>query len=177
MKILFVCTGNLCRSPMAEGLMRYLLQERGCSDVEVASVGTWAYHGSPATTEAIETLRKRGVDLEAHRSRPAEVAQLNDADVVVAMTSVHVREIASLAPEAINKVVLMKELKEIEPDELPDGAAPAERVGALLRGRRPKSRRSLDVDDPMGLPTAAYERALREIEEGLEVLAAAVCDR
>ena len=177
MKILFVCTGNLCRSPMAEGLMRHILQERGCSDVEVASVGTWAYDGNPATREAIETVRARGIDLEKHRSRPAEVDELREADVIVAMTSVHVREIASLAPDVVDKVVLVKELKEIEGAALRNDASSSDRLTSLLRGRRPESRRSLDVDDPMGLPGTAYERALREIEEGLEVLAAAVCDR
>lgn len=175
MKVLFVCTGNLCRSPMADGLMRHALEERGCEEVEVISAGTWAYRGSPATPEAVETVRKRGVDLSEHRSQPIELDDLHSADVIVAMTSVHVRELASLAPEIVDRIVMMKELPEIEPHPVPSDARPGERLEALLTGRRPKRRRSLDVDDPMGLPISAYERCVRELQEGVDVLAETIC--
>ena len=175
MKVFFICTGNLCRSPMAEGLMRHQLEQRGCTEVFVSSAGTWAYDGSPATPDAVETVSKSGVDLGDHRSRPIAMDELLAADVIVAMTSVHVRELASLAPEVIDRIVLMKELREIDPMPVPDDASVEQRVDALLRGKRPPRRRSLDVDDPMGLPAHAYERTARELREGIDVLVETIC--
>lgn len=175
MKVLFVCTGNICRSPMGEALLRHVLHERGCDDVEVASVGTWAYEGQSATREAVETLRKRSIDLSVHRSRATDIEELQEADIIVAMTSVHVREITALSPDVADRIVLMKELREIKPATSPEGASAKDKVGALLAGERPESRRSLDVDDPMGLPIGAYERVAGEIAEGVDVLASVLC--
>lgn len=177
MRILFVCTGNLCRSPMAEALMRAELARRGCADIEVVSAGTWAEPGSPATPEAARAVARLGASLDGHRSRPLEAADLEGADLVVAMTSVHRREIAELAPDARARTVLLKEIEAIEMDEPPPGAGPHQRLRALLSGRRPEPRRALDLDDPMGLPAAAYDRALREIARGVARLADLLCGR
>src|SRR5205085_8557845 len=68
MKVLFVCAGNLCRSPFAEGLARRLASERGL-DIEFESAGEIAYEGSPCTPDALAAARLHGVDLSAHRPR------------------------------------------------------------------------------------------------------------
>ncbi len=170
MKIVFVCTGNICRSPMGEAMLRHELAARGCTDVEVSSCGTWGLAQQPATPDAVTTLGGRGIDLASHRSRALDAAEIAEADLVVAMTSVHVREIAQEVPDALPRVRLMKELAELE-------ITPGGGLAGLLAATRPAARRSLDVDDPMGLPSRAYERAATEIEEGVKVLADALCPR
>lgn len=168
MKIVFVCTGNICRSPMGEALLRHELAQRGCEGIEVTSCGTWASAPQPATAHAVSVLEGRGIDLASHRSRALDVAEIEEADLVLAMTSVHVREIEEVAPAALPKVRLMKELVELE-------LAPGAGLGALLAATRPAPRRDLDVDDPMGLLPRSYERAAGEIEAGVKVLAQALC--
>ena len=170
-----VCTGNLCRSPMAEALLRHELDARGCTDVEVASAGTWAGHDHPATSDAVRVVGDLGVDLQRHASRPLSASDVERADLVIAMTGVHVREITALAPGAVDKIRLMKELREIEIENSGPRETVAGRLDALLAGKRPHPRRSLDVDDPMGLPRSAYERCATELRDGISALVGVLC--
>ncbi len=174
MKVLMVCTGNICRSPMAEVMLQAEVARRGCNQIEVASAGTWAGFGNPAQPEAREVLGQRGIDLDAHRSRPVDPKELAEADLVIAMTSVHARELKQLSEEVGTKMILMKEFVEMEVDECPSSAVD-DRLKTLLAGKRPASRRALDLDDPMGLPMFAYERAAKEIEVGIRRLADLLC--
>jgi protein-tyrosine-phosphatase len=112
-------------------------------------------------------LAGRDIDLSTHRSRPLVAEEIDAADVVVAMTSVHVREILERAPWARHKVILVKEIAEI------GGAVRG--LDGLLAAARPEPRRELDVDDPMGLPRRAYERCAGDLEGGITALAELLC--
>ena len=163
MRVLFVCTGNICRSPMAEQLLRLRAEEAGSSDIETVSAGTWATDGSPATDEALEVLAGAGCTAGTeHRSQTLTIEMVESADVVVAMTSVHLREIESVAPGSKDKVFLMKELAELDGD----GAG----IEGLLAARRPEWRRALDLDDPMGFGIGTYRTCFAEISKGVDEL-------
>jgi protein-tyrosine-phosphatase len=91
MKILFLCTGNICRSPMAESLARKLLDEKGRADIEVSSAGTAAAVGSPASEGAYLVGMEKGLDLSAHTARQVTEALIEDADLVLGMSPSHVQ--------------------------------------------------------------------------------------
>ncbi|MCS7186985.1 MAG: low molecular weight protein arginine phosphatase, partial [Armatimonadota bacterium] len=104
MKILFVCTGNLCRSPMAEFLLRKLACQQGIEEVEVKSAGLWAIQGEPATEETIAVLQELGIDAKSHRSKPLDWELIDWADLILTMEEWQKRQIIAKAPEAKSKV-------------------------------------------------------------------------
>lgn len=96
MHILFVCTGNTCRSPMAAAIARRVAEERGLGDVTVASAGTGALEGTTASDGALLVGLENGADLSGHRSQPLTRALVESADVVLAMSGQHLARIHEL---------------------------------------------------------------------------------
>jgi protein-tyrosine-phosphatase len=109
--VLFVCTANICRSPMAAAILRRRIADMGLADqVNVESAGVWARDGQPAAEDAVTVLAGRGISLAEHRSRTLTEKMLEGADVVLAMEEAHRRSIFYLAPKHLRKVLLLTEL-------------------------------------------------------------------
>ena len=144
MLIVVVCTGNTCRSPMAEALLRKLLAEKlGCAIEEVeqrgilvSSAGVSAAPGSGAAPEAIATMRQRGLDLSRHESQPLSEKLVRQADVIFALTNAHRQAIVRRWPEASTRTLL------VQPD-------------------------NSDIEDPIGGPAEVYEQCALQIEDAL----------
>ncbi|MDX6665417.1 MAG: low molecular weight protein-tyrosine phosphatase [Solirubrobacteraceae bacterium] len=145
MRILFVCLGNICRSPTAEGVMRHLLDERGLGDeVTVESAGTGAWHvGSPPDERSADAAQRRGIVLEgaARQVRPSD---FTDFDLIVAMDRSNLRDLYALAPgeEARDRLRLL-----VGDADVPDPYYGGER----------------GFDDVLDLITEACERLVEEI--------------
>jgi protein-tyrosine-phosphatase len=103
-KILFVCTGNICRSPMAEGLLKKMR-----SDFSVSSAGVSSMDGWNATPEAIDVMMERGIDISGHSARQVTGEMVNDADLVLTMTERHKKLLTTDYPEAEAKIFTLKE--------------------------------------------------------------------
>lgn len=124
--ILFVCTANICRSPMAAGLMRDRIERMELSEpVQVLSAGVWAVEGNRASSNATAILRFRGIDLAEHRSQPLTPAMLRQANIILVMEEAHRRSIFHIAPDQLSKVYLLTEMAGGHDDvEDPFGAFP-----------------------------------------------------
>ena len=99
MRLLFVCTGNTCRSPLAEAISRKVAIEQGLPDLEASSAGTSAWEGASASDGALLVGLERGLDLNAHRSRQLNRDLVAEADVVLAMGPHHLERIEALGGE------------------------------------------------------------------------------
>lgn len=94
--LLFVCSGNTCRSPMAEAITRSLLHERGWTHVDVASAGTGAASGAAASPEAVRVAQEHGLELETHASQPLTRELVGWADLVLVMSTSHMHAVREL---------------------------------------------------------------------------------
>lgn len=134
--ILLVCTGNVCRSPMAAGLLRQRLAMDGLADVvTVSSAGVYGLDGEPASQPGVEVLASRGVDISDHSAHTITAADMARADLVLVMEDAHRRSLFYGYPHLLGKVFLFSEM-------------------AGEHG---------DVKDPYRQPREAYERCVDEL--------------
>jgi protein-tyrosine phosphatase len=108
-RLLFVCTGNICRSPMAEGLMKVLLFPASDRRIMVCSAGTHAADGLPAESGAVRAAREHGADIGAHRSRAIDGSLIARADLILVMERQQARFIQSTATVARDALRLLGE--------------------------------------------------------------------
>jgi len=137
--VLFLCTGNLCRSPLAEGILRHKLEDKGIVSAAVSSAGTFALDGHPAATLTIEVAGDHGVDISSHRARHVTREMLEGASLVVGMETDHLVEAGVILGDNEGKYRLMTDFG-------------------------PPEMRGSDVDDPYGGPKSLYEAAYDRIE-------------
>jgi protein-tyrosine-phosphatase len=140
--ILFVCTANQCRSPMAEGLMRRKLEREGRADeIRAASAGVDALDGCRATENSIQAMAARGIDISGHRSRATTGKILQDAALILTMERAHANVLQALFPAHAERVHLLAQMAGLESD----------------------------VADPVGSPLEDYRRTAQEIENLIEL--------
>jgi len=109
--ILFVCTGNICRSPMAAGLLQQRLREDPeRHDWQIVSAGTWASEGRPASAYAVAEMTDREIDISAHRSRHVNERMMKEADLVLVMTRNHAEALRVTFPDQADKVYMLSEM-------------------------------------------------------------------
>lgn len=116
-KIMFICTGNICRSAMAEGLMKKLVNDNN-KNVVVYSCGIYAEDGDMATYNAIEAIKDYGVDLREHRATNIQNSQIEDMDIILCATVSHKNTVIRIYPELKDKVYTMKEYAGFDTNDL-----------------------------------------------------------
>ncbi len=140
-QVLIICTGNVCRSPMAMGLLRQRLVQDGLdSQVSVSSAGVYGLDGSAASQPSVDVLAERGINISAHRAHTVGRKELAEADLILVMEEAQRRTLFYNYPEQLPKIFLLSEM----------------------------SGGHSDIKDPYRRPKEEYERCADELTRLIE---------
>lgn len=149
MKILFICTGNICRSAMAEWLLKKKIKEIERDDIEVYSSGIYAYDGDLSTWEAKSIMQDEyDVDMKNHKATNIKNSEIRKMDLILCATAAHKIAVIDIYPELKDKVFTMKEYVNYEREY----------------------HHKIDIKDPWGYDLDTYRSCASEIDECLELL-------
>jgi protein-tyrosine phosphatase len=144
MKIMFICTGNICRSAMSEAMLKKMVKEQN-KNIEIYSCGTYADNGDVATNEAIQTMQRYNVDLTNHRATNITKSKIKEMDLILCATLNHKNMVIKMFPELAPKTFTMKEYAGYPQNDL-------------------------DISDPWGYGINVYEECAKEISDCLNVI-------
>lgn len=147
MKIMFICTGNICRSAMAHHLLEKKIKDKGIIGIEVYSCGVFAEQGDYADYSAIEAIKEYGVDLKKHKATNIRKSNIQEMDLILCATKSHTYSVLQLYPELKGKVFTMKEYVEYD-----------------------KQGKDIDIPDPWGFDIAIFRFCVATIDQCLDML-------
>lgn len=133
--LLFICTANICRSPVAEAYFRQQAERKGLEDWQTSSAGTWAEYVRGASRHSVDLMAEQGIDISGHRSRMVDESILAEADLVLTMGGGHAEALRIEFPKYAAKIHLLSEM-----------------VGP-----------GYDISDPYGGPRHEYEAMIRDV--------------
>lgn len=147
MKIMFICTGNICRSAMAHKLLEKKLVDANRNDIQVFSCGTFAEDGEKSTYSALEVMKEYEVDLSSHEATNIANSALLDMDLILCATTSHKNFVLQQYPNLKDKVYTMKEYVNFD-----------------------QNQQDVDIRDPWGYDIEIYRFCVAEIEQCLDKL-------